>query len=372
MEPAVQAIIVVGAAFFGAAVGSFLNVCIYRLPREGLSVTKPARSFCPTCGDPVGGLDNIPIVSWILLAGRCRTCKAPISSRYLLVEALTAMFFVVVVHRYLLAEAPGSWGGCLTLLLVVSGLIVATFIDVDLRLIPDEITIGGMHIVPFAVLLFPDLHTRCVDPSLMSLLTFLEPVFRDVHGTVPAVFSGDAAMVTGVGAVSLSAFAVASFGYRLYRRRFLSDLPNRFRDVSLAGVIGAVVAGLLTVHFLRPDLTFAPGVYALWATLVGMLVGSGLVFLVGAIGSRVFRKPAMGFGDVKLMGLLGAVAGWKGALAGFFIACFLGAVVGVVRLWLYRDRYLPFGPFLAIGCLFLALWPDAFERLLQWYLGLFG
>ena len=160
-------------------------------------------------------------------------------------------------------------------------------------------------------------------------------------------------------------------GLEAIRKKFLPDMPRRFRDVSLAGTLAACVCGVLVAQALRPDLTFATGVYALQAALFGMLVGSGLVFLVGVVGTRVFRKPAMGFGDVKLMGLLGAVAGWKGVLIGFFIACFLGSMVGVVRLWLYRDRYLPFGPFLCVGCLVLALWPEAFQSALDWYLALF-
>ena len=111
--------------------------------------------------------------------------------------------------------------------------------------------------------------------------------------------------------------------------------------------------------------------HSLWAALVGMAVGASLVFLVGEVGSRVFRKPAMGFGDVKLMGLLGAFTGWAGVLAGFFLACLLGSVVGIFLLVRYRSRYLPFGPFLALGCLSMILWPESFARLMRWYSHLF-
>ena len=105
--------------------------------------------------------------------------------------------------------------------------------------------------------------------------------------------------------------------------------------------------------------------------MVGMFVGSAIVFTVGELGTRVFRKPAMGFGDVKLMGLLGAMTGWSGVIAGFFIACFLGSVVGIVLLVKYRSRYLPFGPFLAVGSLAMILWPNALGAFFQWYRTLF-
>src|SRR5690606_27655687 len=142
--------------------------------------------------------------------------------------------------------------------------------------------------------------------------------------------------------------------------------------LSLAACLSALVAGALLAVSIEIPWIFSPRFHALIASLTGMLVGSGLVWLVGVVGTFIFRKPAMGFGDVKLMGLLGALAGWKGALLAFFIACLLGSLYGVVRLVVWRDRTLPFGPFLAFGGFVLTLWPRAIDSAIEWYLALFA
>ena len=123
-------------AIFGAAVGSFLNVVIHRLPREE-SIVRP-RSLCPACGDPIPAWANLPIVSYVLLRGRCRQCRAPISPRYPSVEALTGALFVAV----LLLEPPGirlvaHWA-------LVAALVAITFIDLEHQIIPNVITLPGI------------------------------------------------------------------------------------------------------------------------------------------------------------------------------------------------------------------------------------
>jgi leader peptidase (prepilin peptidase)/N-methyltransferase len=360
------------AALFGASVGSFLNVCIYRLPRPGLSVSRPVRSFCTTCGERIGARDNVPLVSWIRLGGRCRTCQSPISSRYFFVEALTAVVFALIVHRFLPAIAAGelSWGALLTILVAVAALIVATFVDIELRLIPDSVTIGGMHLLPLAVLFAPEIHSRRPDATIVSLLTAALPRFDAVNAALPFGPLGTAATVIVVGITSVLAFALGSFIYRIYRKRFLPELARGFRDVSLAGLLAALTVGAVLALVLRPEWIFAPPFFALASTLAGMLVGSTSIYVVGVVGSAVFRKPAMGFGDVKLLGLLGGLAGWKGAIIAFFAACLIGALYGIGRLILCRDRYLPFGPFLAAGGVIVVLWPEWVDRGIHWYIGL--
>ncbi|MEM7676944.1 MAG: prepilin peptidase [Myxococcota bacterium] len=119
----------------GALVGSFLNVVILRLP-EGKSIVYPPSS-CPKCGDRIPPWLNLPILSWLFLRGRCRSCKEPISARYPLVELLTALLFVAVARRF--GIEPAAIAGAI----MVSGLIVITFIDIDYFEIPDEISIWG-------------------------------------------------------------------------------------------------------------------------------------------------------------------------------------------------------------------------------------
>jgi leader peptidase (prepilin peptidase)/N-methyltransferase len=123
---------------FGAAVGSFLNVCIYRLP-AGESVVTP-RSRCPACHTPIRAIDNLPIVSYLLLRGQCRDCGGRISARYPLVEALTGLTAVAVVWRWDVT-VPG-----VVAFAFLAALIVVTFIDLDHQIIPDAISLPGIAI----------------------------------------------------------------------------------------------------------------------------------------------------------------------------------------------------------------------------------
>src|SRR5262245_4850937 len=126
------------AFVLGALVGSFLNVVIHRLP-QGMSIIRP-RSHCPKCGDMIPGWLNVPIASWIVLRGKCRKCRAPISPRYPLVELLTALLFVAAVSRFGLSLAT------LAAIIMSCGLIVITFVDIDIWEIPDEISLPGIVI----------------------------------------------------------------------------------------------------------------------------------------------------------------------------------------------------------------------------------
>lgn len=121
---------------FGSVVGSFLNVCIHRMP-QGESVVWP-HSHCPSCKKKIPGYDNIPFLSYMILRGRCRFCKGKISLRYPLVELLTALLFVALFNRY------GLTYDFFILCVFISGLIVATFVDMKFRIIPDEISVGGI------------------------------------------------------------------------------------------------------------------------------------------------------------------------------------------------------------------------------------
>jgi leader peptidase (prepilin peptidase)/N-methyltransferase len=147
------------AFLFGAVIGSFLNVCIYRMPRN-LSIVSPS-SRCPSCNIPIPAYDNIPVLSYVLLAGRCRACRARISLRYPVVEFLNAVLYVLVLWRF----GPGIQS--IILCIFCSALIVITFIDLDFQIIPDRITLPGIGIGLLAgSLLMPDPFMR------LSLLGF--------------------------------------------------------------------------------------------------------------------------------------------------------------------------------------------------------
>lgn len=136
---------------FGSLIGSFLNVCIYRMPRE-LSVNKPKRSFCPKCEKKISWYDNIPFISYLLLGGKCRLCKEKIPFRYFLVEFLTAVAFLILHSFFGLTVQFYVYS------VLSCALIVATFIDFDFQIIPDEITLGGLVVGIILSVIFPSLH----------------------------------------------------------------------------------------------------------------------------------------------------------------------------------------------------------------------
>ncbi len=214
------------AFLLGAIVGSFLNVCIYRIPAEK-SIVTPG-SHC-ACGKPIAWFDNLPILSWFILRGRARCCGRPYSFRYVFVELLTALLFLACWRLHPPAVAVCGW-------VLVGALVAATFIDLDHFIIPDRFTIG-LGLAGVALSLFvPALHGEVAGP----------PFFASVRA------GGDA--------------------------------------------------------------------------VLGMLIGAGLVVWIAVLGEAVLKKEAMGFGDVKLVGAIGAFTGWQGAV----FAVFGGAVVGTV------------------------------------------
>lgn len=135
---------------WGLCIGSFANVCIYRLPM-GRSIVLP-RSHCPHCTNPIAWFDNIPLLSFLLLGGQCRSCKGMISGRYFLVELLTGAVFLIIWLRYGFdLRTPICW-------MIATGLIIGTFIDFDYMIIPDQITIGGIFVGLAVSIIFPSLH----------------------------------------------------------------------------------------------------------------------------------------------------------------------------------------------------------------------
>ncbi len=156
---------------FGSVVGSFLNVCIYRIPREK-SIILPS-SYCPSCNTPINIWDNVPILSYLILMGRCRSCREKISFRYPLVEAVNGLFYIALLWRF------GLGWHTLFYFAVVSALIVITFIDLDFQIIPDSITLPGIMIGLIAgSLMLPDPFMR------WSMLGYKASIIGGVTGFV--------------------------------------------------------------------------------------------------------------------------------------------------------------------------------------------
>jgi leader peptidase (prepilin peptidase) / N-methyltransferase len=245
------------AALFGGIVGSFLNVCIYRLPRGG-SIAWPA-SACPHCKRPLAWYENIPIASYLVLRARCRTCRGPIAVRYPVVEALTAAMFAVAWWAY----GPGVL--LASRLIFGCTLIVLFAIDLEHHLLPNVITLPG------------------------------------------------------------------------------------------------IVIGFLLSLFTQPGWS---------ASLIGILVGGGVLFGIAEAYYRVRHEEGLGMGDVKMLAMIGAFVGWKLTIFTLVMASFSGTLVGLALIITKRGgmKYaLPFGTFLAIGAAASATVGPA---VLDWYLSL--
>lgn len=189
--PALAILIVV--ALFGAILGSFLNVVIHRLPRKESIVFPP--SACPKCHVPIKPWDNVPVISWLLLGGRCRNCKAPISPRYPLVEAVASILTVVIVRQFGFTITAGVY------LFFTLALLAITLIDLEHRIIPDAITIPGTLI---GLLLVKWTHVTWIESLVgaalgFALLFLVGYVYEKVTG-IEGMGGGDVKMAAMLGA----------------------------------------------------------------------------------------------------------------------------------------------------------------------------
>jgi leader peptidase (prepilin peptidase) / N-methyltransferase len=299
---------VIATAIFllGLAFGSFLNVCIYRLPR-GLSVVAP-RSACPNCKRPIAFYNNIPVVSWLILRGRCRHCHTPISPRYLAIELLNGVLWMICFWHFGLSLSTLKY--CVFSFLVL-GLI---FTDAETKLLPDKLTLPGL--------------------ALGLIFSLFVPV---------------------------------------------NDLASQF----LPGMVSLPFSGDVSLHLL----SFVD-------SLAGAAVGASFIYGAGAIYFRWRGMEGMGFGDVKLMAMIGAFLGMKLTVLTIFAASVAGSLFGlttVLIVWfkrthrfmkrlasaqaarrrgwrsaqmVYRYYQMPFGVFLGSMAVFALFFGN---QILRWY-----
>ncbi len=298
---------------FGAFVGSFLNVCIYRIPRRESIVFPPSQ--CPECKARIRSYDNIPVVSFLILGGRCRTCHVPISLQYPLVELLTAILFLLL-FRHLGANLDFVF-----LFGFAAAMVVVAGIDLHHRIIPDRISLPGIA----AGLLF-------------SLVTSRMTLLDSVVG-----------VVAGGGSLLLVTLGYA--GIVRLREKIKGTTGQEVTEQALAA---------LSLEELKKE-----------AALYGIDTESvrNRKEIVKALGEA--KREGMGAGDIKLLAMIGSfLGGWRPILFVILLASFLGCVVGVpLMLTKGRDsKYaIPFGPFLAAGAMIYLLWG---MRLMGWYLRL--
>ncbi|HEX7900107.1 MAG TPA: prepilin peptidase [Planctomycetota bacterium] len=209
----------------GLLIGSFLNVCIFRLPRNCMSVARP-RSKCPKCRTLIAWYDNIPVLSWILLGGKCRHCAVRISPRYAGVELLTAALFLAASWRILYGFGADLHAADQAALFVLhawflSALVVSTFIDLEFRILPDEITLSGILI---------GLVWSAAFPSILHLGDPMRPRSWDPH----LAAAGTAAFGAVVGGGSI--WGVGFLGKLAFRKEAMG-----FGDVKFMAMVGAVL-----------------------------------------------------------------------------------------------------------------------------------
>jgi len=250
----------------GLCIGSFLNVCIWRIPRDE-SIVWPG-SHCPACGHPIAPWDNLPLLSWLILNGRCRHCRAPISPRYFLVELLTGALFTALwlVHGVSVLTP--------VYLIFAAALVMATFIDLDHLILPDRVTLGGMILGP--------------------VLSFALPALQGQTDRLPAL-----------------------------------------------------------AH-----------------SLLGLALGYGLLWLVATLGRLILKRDAMGMGDWKLLGAIGACLGAQAVLFTIFVASLTGTLLGLALIAARRKALqskIPYGPHLALAAvLWMLCGPACIAAYLAW------
>jgi len=241
----------------GLVVGSFSNVCIYRIPKNE-SIIFPA-SHCPKCRSPIKPLDNIPLLSFILLKGRCRNCKSKISIQYPIVEFLSGLIYLIIYLIYGLSIQT------LIYIILSSALVIIAFTDLNEEIVPDVISLPGI-------------------------------------------------------------------------------------------VIGFIISFFVAyISFINSAL--------------GVVIGGGIILIIGLAGSVIFKKEAMGGGDVKLAAMIGAFLGWRYIIISLFIGFFVGALAGIFLILSKiksREDTVPFGPFIVLGSFVSLLWG---EKIISWYLG---
>jgi leader peptidase (prepilin peptidase)/N-methyltransferase len=345
------------AFVLGAAVGSFLNVCIYRWPVD-LSINRPRRSFCPNCRQPIPWHQNLPLISWLALGGRCANCGAKISFRYFAVELVTALLFLAIWESFPWQVAIAYW-------IFISFLIIGTFIDFEHFIIPDRVTIGG--IIAGAI-------SSVAVPALMQTDSRLAAGVRSLLA---------AALGYVILLIVLEAGKIA-FG----RKRIRFDAPTPFtwtkRGDDADFMVGPEESlwsdyfarekdrlllrcdevridhhtyGNVTLDF-RYDRVTAEG---------HVMRLDDVTQISGVARELVIPREAMGRGDLKFLAAIGAFLGWRAVLFSLFAGSLLGSIVGLITLVVGKPVWsakLPFGPYLAFGAVSWMFFGNMF---LRWY-----
>lgn len=361
---------------YGSCVGSFLNVVIYRLPRDKSLTTPP--SSCPACDRRIRFYDNIPLISWLLLGAKCRYCKARISARYFVIELLSALLFVavfalyfIIEYRRLGIEAPtgigmflaGGWLVYLNAIVLLAGLLAASAIDLELWVIPLPVC----WFVTAVGLITASVGVYVIDPAVVW-----------TYKLWPSASARTGAMTLGAAAGLVISLVLLWAGVikRSYQSQTDQDSPQEDRPdyphrlevlkevvFLLPIIVCSVGAVWLTQHTSLGGgwwLKFSqvPAIAGFLGSLSGYLAGCGIVWATRILGTLGFGKEAMGMGDVHLMGAAGAVIGPVFVVIAFFIAPFFGLIWAGSQMFFKKTRQIPYGPFLSLAVFTVMIFHD--------------
>ena len=340
---------------WGSMVGSFLNVCIHRMPR-GLSVVSPP-SHCPHCGYSIPWFLNIPLVTWLSLRGQCANCRAPIAARYFFVELLTGILFLACWLLVGKQSALLAFAYCV----VLAGFVVATFIDFEHFIIPDEITIGGMFAGVLCSLAVPALHgTSSLAVALLQSLIGLGVGWGVVYlvlrvgklmfGKQDIQLPPDTRIILTETGLILPDKEIP-FEELFYRKSDVITMHARTVEV-IDRCYKDTEVRLMPEKLYLGDEEFNP------EDIPQMEVVTDRI---------VVPREAMGFGDVKFMGAIGAFLGWKAALFSLMFSSVIGALVGVLLIMIGKQQWssrLPYGPYIALAA---TTWIFGGHRVVTWW-----
>jgi leader peptidase (prepilin peptidase)/N-methyltransferase len=364
----------------GACIGSFLNVVIYRLPRD-LSLVHPG-SACPSCKTPIEFYDNIPILSWLLLLGRCRKCKTRISPRYIIIELFTALLFVALYVIYFQTHIRKGVGGFLDggfllyliQIIMLSAFLAASAIDLALQVIPLSIcwlvTAAGLIGSALAVFFYTPAIIRSYDlfPVASAKVAIL------AAGAMVGLITSLLLLFTGIIKTSYwgeKSEKIVSQTENLPPENYKHRLEMLKEVIFLMPIVlGAIVA--LKIYNKSPqfanwwvDFSQVPVIAGLFGSLWGYFIGCAIVWATRILGTFTFGREAMGLGDVHLMGAAGAVLGPWPVVVAFFIAPFFGLAWAFFCMFFRKMRQIPYGPFLSIGIFVVMILHDAVMNWLQ-------
>ena len=356
---------------FGAIVGSFINVVIYRVPAGMSVITPPSR--CPTCGARLTWRENLPIIGWFLVGGRCKHCRVRISFQYVLIELTVALMFLGLYLAYYVAGPSvtrfGAIGGdwwyyngifrsspmFIAHLILLAALVAMTVIDARTFTIPIQI------------------------PMVVIVVGFAAAIIQPFVTPVPRVATGWPIVVTdwqwftvalggmlGIGlSTTLLKLGVLRYSFADYDQyakegEVIADYPHARREMGvelvfltpcLVGLVGGYLVGAWLPSSPPPVVIQSVGGAAL-----GYLMGGGIIWGIRFVFSFIFGKEAMGLGDVHVLAAVGTVLGWADPIFIFLLAPFSGLLwvvlsIGLSAMLKRGRRELPFGPHLAVAVL---------------------